>query len=229
MSEYIEANGHTVEAEQIRTKLISWGKENFRVFPWRMTRDPYKILVSEVMLHRTQARQVQPVYELFINQYPNLSLMVEASKEELNKVLYSLGLRWRTNLLHEMGKELMTRFKGKIPSDKGELLSLPGVSEYIAGAVRTFAWAYPEPLADTNTVRVAGRLFSLEVKDSSRRNRRFRELLEALLDQAMPRLYNYALLDLADKICLKKQEPLCEQCPLNRWCSYAQRQSRLMA
>lgn len=222
MPELIEANDHTVDANQIRKALISWGRDNFRAFSWRTTRDPYRILLSEIMLHRTQATQVVPVYEQFVQTYPDFPSMAQASKSELHNVLYSLGLRWRIDMVYEMGREIMSHFDGKIPVTKEDLISLSGVSEYVAGAVRVFSWNLPEALADTNTIRIIGRLFGLKIKDSSRRNRQFRNLLSALLDLENPRHYNYALLDLADKVCMKKQEPACEQCPLKSWCLYAQ-------
>lgn len=222
MPEYIEANTHSIEAAILRKSLIAWGKKNFRAFLWRMTRNPYKILMSEVMLHRTQAEQVVPVYEQFIQTYPDVESLIQTTKEDLHNILYSLGLSWRINLIYEMGNELKVRFNGMIPENKTDLLSLPGVSEYIAGAVRCFAWNLPESLADTNTVRVTGRLFGLIIKDSSRRNRQFRDLLTAMVDTVNPRDYNYALLDLADKVCMKRQKPLCLQCPLKNWCLHSE-------
>ena len=100
-----------------------------------------------------------------------------------------------------MAIQLVERFGGQVPQSKTDMLSLPGVSEYIASAVRCFAWNLPEAIIDTNTVRVVGRVFGLEIKDSSRRNRLFRDLIGALVDPVEPRVYNYALLDLADQIC----------------------------
>lgn len=220
MIEPVEANGHLIDAVLIRRSIIEWGEKNSRDFPWRKTRNPYHILMSEVMLHRTQAQQVVSVYEHFIQQYPNLSTLSKATKEELNEILYSLGLRWRIDLIYEMTNELMSRFNGEIPRSKAELLSLPGVSEYIAGAVRCFAWNLPEPILDTNTVRIAGRLFGLEIKDSSRRNSVFKNLITKLVDPDEPRAFNYAQLDLADKICTRKQAPDCMHCPLLQWCCY---------
>jgi A/G-specific adenine glycosylase len=117
-----------------------------------------------------------------------------------------------------MASELMDKWEGQVPFERAGLLSLPGVSEYIAGAVRCFAWNQPEPLADTNTVRITGRLFGLPVKDSSRRNKMFKELLGSLIHLNEPRQYNYALLDLADKICKKKTPPECYICPLQNMC-----------
>jgi A/G-specific adenine glycosylase len=172
------------------------------------------------MLHRTQAPQVVPIYAKFVESYQDVSALAHARKKDLHSMLYSLGLRWRIDLIHAMSVNLTRQFGGRIPRTKVDLLSLPGVSEYIASAVRCFAWNEPEPLIDTNTVRVVGRVFGLEIKDSSRRNRLFRELIAFLVDPNEPRAYNYALLDLADQVCMKKRAPECEKCPIQKYCVY---------
>lgn len=205
----------------LRPALLRWGKSHFRPFPWRQTRDPYRILLAEILLHRTQVKQMVAVYERLVASYPDIPLLAAADKATLDALLFSLGLRWRTDLLHAMAQEINTRFGGHIPTDKADLLSLPGVSEYIAGAVRCFAWDQPEVLMDTNTVRIAGRLVGWPVKDSSRRNTRFRRALELLVDPQEPRAFNYALLDLAHLVCHRRQEPRCQECPLAAWCDYA--------
>lgn len=220
MAEIVQTGDHTINAVTFRSALIAWGREHFRSFPWRQTEDPYLVLIAEVMLHRTQAPQVAPVYERFVERYPDVPALAQATKEELHSILYSLGLRWRIDLIHEMTAELMERFDGRVPESKAELLSLPGISDYIAGAVRCFVWNRAEPLVDTNTIRVIGRLFGLPIKDSSRRNRQFRELITALVDPDQPQIYNYALLDLADQICHKEREPACTQCPVLMYCVY---------
>lgn len=220
MAETIDAAGHKLDPVLVRQAIIEWGRVNFRPFPWRKTNDPYHILISEIMLHRTQAQQVIPVYEQFIKAYPNVNKIAKAQKEDINTMLYSLGLHWRSDLIYEMAIELINRFDGKVPRYKDDLLSLSGVSEYIAGAVRCFAWDIPEPILDTNTVRITGRLFGLEIKDSSRRNSQYKNIIAKLVDPHNPRVFNYAQLDLADKICTRKQEPLCLQCPLSKWCCY---------
>jgi len=217
----LTVKGHLVQLPVFRAALLAWGRENFRPFPWRLTNDPYRILMAEVMLHRTQARQVVPIYGRFIAKYPDIDALGCTARADLHEVLYSLGLRWRIDLIHTMAQVLVQHHHGQIPQDKDVLLSLPGVSEYVASAVRCFAWGFPEALIDTNTVRVAGRLFGLEVKDSSRRNRTFRELLTALVDQSDPRAFNYALLDLADEICTKRRPPQCDRCPVAVWCRSA--------
>jgi A/G-specific adenine glycosylase len=219
-SQILKSGDHVVEVRSFRRLLIAWGKKNFRPFPWRATHDPYHLLMAEVMLHRTQASQVVPVYERFIKRFPDVQALARATKEQLHEALYSLGLKHRIDLIHQMAVELMTHFGGQVPKDKADLLSLTGVSDYIASAIRNFGWNLPEPLIDTNTVRVTGRVFMLEIKDSSRRNPRFRELISGLLDPDSPGAYNYALLDLADRICTKKRPPDCKHCPVLRWCMY---------
>jgi A/G-specific adenine glycosylase len=171
---------HSVDAIAFRKALITWGNENFRAFPWRFTNDPYHVLMGEVMLHRTQARQVVPVYERFLERYPDLPALAKAKEEDLHGMLYSLGLKWRVRLIYEMVAELIQCFGGKIPSNRADFLSLPGVSDYIASAVCWFAWKHLQALIDTNTVRIAARVFNLKITDCLRRNRCFKALLEKL-------------------------------------------------
>jgi A/G-specific adenine glycosylase len=218
--EPVETDRLAIDAVLVRKIIIEWGNENFRHFPWRATTNPYRILMSEVMLHRTQAKQVVPVYKQFIQTYPDTKDIVRGRKEDIKAILYPLGLHWRIDLIYEMANQLMSRFDGVVPRSKEDLLSLAGVSEYIAGAIRCFAWNLPEPILDTNTVRITGRLFGLDIKDSSRRNPKFIIITKKLVDPDNPRAFNYAQLDLADKVCTRKQEPNCLQCPLSQWCCY---------
>lgn len=206
-----------------RHALLRWGERHFRPYPWRQTSDPYLILIAEVMLHRTQASQVMPVYEQFIKLYPDSHVLSKASRRDLQKTLLPLGLRWRIDLIHEMAREMVSRSAGRVPKEQSDLNELPGVSHYIASAVRCFAWNFQEVILDTNTVRVVARLLGLRATDSSRRSRLFRTLAEALIDRGNPRAYNYALLDLADKVCTARKPPVCEHCPVRKWCEYAAR------
>lgn len=207
----------------IQRRLLEWGKAHFRPFPWRQTEDPYRILVAEILLHRTRVHQMKPVYEAFIERFPDVYALARSDREEIHRTLYSLGLRWRVDSFFEMIQVIQNRFEGKIPEKREDLLSLPGVSVYIAGAVRCFAWNQPEVLMDTNTVRITGRLLGWEVRDSSRRSVQFRQALETFLDREHPRDFNYALLDLAHLVCLKRQPPLCGECPLKIWCHHAKK------
>ena len=209
-----------------RRVLIAWGQQNFRPFPWRTTTDPYQLLVAETMLHRTQASQVLLVYQSFIEQFPDTVRLSRASRKELHRRLYSLGLRHRVDLIRQMAAELVEKFGGKVPESKAHLRTLPGVSDYISSAIRSFAWNLPEPILDTNVVRVIGRIFDLETKDSSRRNPQFKKLAAILLDSKNPRAYNYAILDLADRICTSRSLPDCDNCPVIKWCAFGNRKRR---
>lgn len=216
----IHAEGHAVAAGQYRQTLVTWGRQHCRDLPWRRTRDPFHVLVAEILLHRTRALQVVPVYEELVEKYPTVTDLADAPVDTLREMLYSLGLRWRVDLLHQMATELTVRHGGKVPLDVELLGSLPGVSHYIACATTCFAGDAPAAIADTNTVRVVGRLFGLRTNDGTRRNKRFRRLLDELLDEENPRAYNLALLDLAEAICTPRK-PDHERCPLREFCRTA--------
>jgi len=210
----------STKIEEFRTNVKKWGEKNHRDFPWRKTQDPYKVLLAEIMLHRTQAIQVAKIYEDVIIKYPDINALAKAPISELHESLFTLGLRWRIDLIKDMAEVIVNKYESRIPKDKNELMSLPGISDYIACSVRCFAWNIAEPLRDTNTIRVIGRVHNIDIKDSSRRNSRFRDLAVELVDPEEPRAYNFALLDLADQVCTKKEEPNCDECPLNNLCLY---------
>jgi A/G-specific adenine glycosylase len=204
---------------EFRRALIAWGQANYRPFPWRSTRDPYSILIAELMLHRTQASQVLPVYVSFMSRFPDPLALVAATRREIRRELGPLGLQWRIELFCEMATELKVRHSGTVPLDKPSLLSLPGVGEYVASAVQCFSLDLPVPLIDTNTVRVCSRVLGLERKDSSRRSCLYRDTLSALLDPEEPRSFNLAMLDLAAELCTAARAPACGECPLLEFCS----------
>lgn len=220
MSSSININRNALSEE-----LLKWWAKNQRKFPWRKTQDPYRILISEVLLHRTKAEQVVPIYSEFIAKYPTIKDLSITSLDNIKKLLYHLGLHWRTELLHKMSVLVAKEYGGKIPSTKRELESLPGVSHYIASAVRCFAFGCPESLLDTNIVRILGRIFGIKTTDESRRSKRFQELSESILDKENTREFNYALIDLGALICRSK-EPLCKPCPLNQMCKLGSRRLR---
>lgn len=219
-TQLLEENSHSIRLPEYREKLKRWGRDNLRSFPWRETCDPYRVLIAEFMLIRTQAKQVAPVYLEFVDRFPTLADAADASPEEIQDILSPLGLSWRADRVYETLQKLQNRGEG-VPQDRKSLLSLPGVSQYVAGAVRCFAFGKPDPLIDANTVRIAGRIFGLEIKSSSRRNSTFRSLIGEMTDLEDPRLYNLSMLDLGAKICTS-QSPSCRKCPLAEMCSYGQ-------
>ena len=203
----------------LRTELLKWWCNEKRPFPWRETRDPYRVLIAEILLHRTKAEQVVSLYGRFLRLFPDIPALARATPEKLTQLFYSGGLHWRWKLIHSMAVTLEDSFKGEIPDNYYDLISLPGVSHYIASAVRCFAFGHPDVILDTNTVRVVGRLYDLPITDSSRRSRLFRAVLEELIDTERPREFNFALIDFAALIC-KSKTPKHEVCHLNRHCYY---------
>ncbi len=208
-------------AEEFRQNLLNWGRNNLINYPWRKNRTPYRVLVAEILLHRTRAEQVVPLYNSLLSKCPNIFSLAAMDIEELRRLLRSAGLRWRVDLMHRMARMIVDEYGGRIPERKEDLMELPGVSEYIASAVMCFAYGHPEPLLDTNTVRIAGRVFDIEIKDSSRRSKKMRELMRSLLDIEKPDIFNYAMIDFGKKVC-RKRDPDCIICPL-QICSYRRR------
>lgn len=206
-----------LSVESIRSELLIWWSRQGRCFPWRDTRNPYKILIAEILLHRTRADQVVNLYEKFFQHFPDINSVAVSSTEELSEILYSGGLNWRWKLMHAMAVELKDNMNGQIPSDFNTLVSLPGVSHYIASAVRCFAFGYPDVLLDTNTVRVIGRIAGLSITDSSRRSPLFRTILEKIIDVSHPREFNFALIDLSALMC-KSRNPIHNECCLKYYC-----------
>ena len=208
-----------IRPDDFRERLDAWYGLHGREFPWRQTRDPYRILVSEILLHRTRAEQVLPVYDQFIDEFPTPADIARKSRR-VRSLLKPLGLHWRTDLLLDMARDLELRFGGAVPDDRESLRSLPGVSDYISEAVRCFAFGRPAVLLDTNITRVVGRIEGLPVNDSARRNSRFRKELQRLLPSGRSRNAYLALIDLGAAVC-RPAHPSCPRCPFRELCKYA--------
>jgi A/G-specific adenine glycosylase len=204
-----------------REQLVAWGVRHGRSFPWRSSSDPYHLLIAEMMLRRTQARQVVPVYEEFLRRYPTPQALAAAPEEEVAGLLRPLGLSWRIPAFRHMGQRLIADYDGEVPRDREALLALPGVGEYVADAIRCFAYHEPIPLLDTNTVRVAGRYFGFPVHAESRRRAPVKRAVACLVDPHAPRASNLALLDLAATVC-RPRRPHCASCPVARGCTWRQ-------
>lgn len=219
--EILEANGHTLDLSSFHENLCTWDAQYRRAFPWRTTDNPFHIMMAELMLRRTQARQVVNVYNQFVVKYPDAEALAQASEKEVAQVLFSLGLAWRVPAFQQIARLLVEHYHRLVPASYQALTALPGVGDYVASAVCCFAFEQPLSIIDTNTVRIAGRLFHLPTHAESRRRKPIRTLLEELLDRQNPRAYNYAMLDLAALICVPSN-PQCTQCPLLPCCATGQ-------
>lgn len=171
------------------------------------------------MLHRTNAKQVEEVYIKFLKKYPNFNEICNVELDEIIKDLFSLGLIWRANNLYKVACIIIKEYDGNIPTEKNELLKLPGIGEYIASSFLCFAYNKPEAMLDTNIIRVIGRVYGLEISDSSRRNRKFNDIMKQLLKFGSCKLFSLSLIDFANAIC-KSRSPLCNICSLCSICNY---------
>lgn len=201
-------------------RLIAWHKKNKRNFAWRKTRNPYKVIVAEIMLQKTDAKKVSEVYGKFIADYPTIEALSEAPLRSLRKKISPLGIHQRANRLKKLATEIVKKYGGKVPSEKKELLKLPGVGNYVANAVLCFAFGRDVPLVDANIIRVLERVFS--IKSSRPRPRTDKNLwtaMEEMIPKSMAREFNLALLDFAAKVCTAK-EPKHKECPVKSLCDY---------
>jgi len=203
-----------------RSKIVDWYEKNGRLYPWRETNDPFRVLIAELMLRRTKADQVKPVYEQFIKKYPDVDFLAEAKKEDLERILYPLGLRWRIPAFQKMAREVREKYKSRIPENRDELTSLPGIGEYVAGAVLSIAYGKKEWLVDSNIVRILKRYFGIEMSKEGRRDKHVVEITKSYVPAKDPRKAILGILDITALVC-KPGEPDCEKCPLMDHCCYA--------
>jgi len=200
--------------------LLDWHKQNSREFPWRETADPYKILVSEILLQKTKAENVVSVYNKFTKKYPNANKLVAASFNELKSETEKLGLfNQRAANLQKLAKILVEKYEGKVPNNKKELLELPGVGNYIANAVLCFAFRIDCPLLDTNIGRILERVFSIKVAGEERKKDRAWEMAARLVPSGKSQEYNYSLIDFGALVCTSRN-PRHNLCPLTHICDY---------
>jgi A/G-specific adenine glycosylase len=203
-----------VSIELFQRLLLEWWQHHARDYPWRHTRTLYRTVIAELMLRRTQADQVVPVYLRFLKKYPTLKEAASARPEEIKKILYSLGLAWRADGIVKFLQEAYARFGNNLPANLEQLRDLPGIGEYVSAAAVCFADGQAVSVIDTNVVRVLGRIFGLDTHGEARRRKPMRELANRAVDRYHPAEYNYALLDFAAKVCTARK-PRCHECPFH--------------
>jgi A/G-specific adenine glycosylase len=203
--------------QYLRTNLLYWYQKHGRRYPWRMASDLYKILIAEIMLRRTKADQVLPVYQRFMHLYPNIQSLSIANEEDIKRVCAPLGLGWRNMEFRNLALLINERYREEIPSEREELIKLPGVGEYVADAFLVSAYNQKQWIADANVVRVLSRFFGLEFKGDGRRDRGIMELVKKYVDWEPPKVAAFAIIDFAVLVC-KNHQPehskcfVCERC-----------------
>lgn len=203
----------------LRIQLVRWFDMNGRIYPWRETRDPFRILIAEMMLRRTKADQVRSVYEKLFVEYTDINSFAQADEDKIRKILYPLGLKWRIPAFVRVAKQIQEKYRGVVPQTREELLTLPGVGDYVAGAVLSIAYGKREWIVDSNVVRLFRRYFGIETSKEGRRDKDIIQIAKAYVSNKNPRKANIAMLDFTALVCTP-QRPKHERCPLKRGCQY---------
>ena len=204
---------------RFQRRLLAWYRRHGRDLPWRRTRVPYRVLVSEIMLQQTQVDRVIPKYREFLRTYPTLRALAAAPVEQVRRLWYPLGYNIRPLRLHAIACESVARYRGRLPDSAEALRALPGIGRYTAGAVLSFAYGRDTAILDTNVRRVLTRVFL-----GPRRSTRLRgdkalwDLAEALVPEGRGYDFNQALMDFGATRCTPRR-PSCGGCPMGAFCA----------
>jgi A/G-specific adenine glycosylase len=206
------------EKTQIQGQLLAWYRSIRRDLPWRQTKNPYYIWVSEVMLQQTQVDTVIPYYNRFITQFPTMEDLAFAEEEAVLKLWEGLGYYSRARNLQAGVKEVVENYMGQLPTDRSEILKIKGIGPYTSGAILSIAFNKSEPAVDGNVMRVLSRLFLIDDDIAKAKTRQiFEQLLYQLIPNNAASDFNQALMELGALVCKPKQ-PKCEECPLANVC-----------
>ncbi|HYV91335.1 MAG TPA: A/G-specific adenine glycosylase [Chitinophagales bacterium] len=199
-------------------KLLKWYEKNPRSLPWKKTKDPYKIWLSEIIMQQTRVEQGTPYYEKLIKLFPTLTHLASAGEDEVLRAWQGLGYYTRARNLHAAAKQIVTGYNKKFPSSYNEIIKLKGVGAYTAAAISSFAFDLPHAVVDGNVFRVLSRAFGVKKPiDSTGGKKLFTELSNALLDKKNPAAYNQAIMNFGALVCMPVN-PLCEQCFFRKEC-----------
>lgn len=204
---------------ELRAQLLRWFDQHQRSLPWRKTRDPYGIWVSEVMLQQTQVDRVVKYWTQFLARFPTVRSLAEAQVADVLSMWTGLGYYSRARNLHAAANEIVAKFGGALPDSVDQLLTLPGFGRYTAGAVASIAFELEAPLVDGNVARVLSRLLELDGAPGDRkREATLWEAAEVLVTGTRPGDWNQSLMELGATVCVP-QNPLCLLCPVRGSCA----------
>lgn len=203
------------------SRLHAWYLAHAREMPWRKTKDPYHILVSEFLLQQTQVKQATPYYERFVKRFPTIQSLARASQHDVLKAWEGCGYYARARHLHQTAKIIVEKYGGKIPADHDTLLSLPGIGPYLAAAISSIAFGERRAVLDGNVIRVLARVqaFGQSVDEPAAKKKLqiiAQEWLEAL--SASSSIHNQSMMELGALICTPRN-PDCAHCPLQKDCA----------
>ena len=202
----------------LQEEIIFWYLKNKRNFPWRKTRDPYKIWVSEVILQQTRAAQGITFYEKFLKEFPTLEILAKSNEQKVLKTWQGLGYYTRARNLFHTACKIVNDFKGKFPEDYKKLKAFKGIGDYTASAIGSICFDLPEAVVDGNVYRVISRIFAIDNPiDISGSHKIFKEKANSLIKGYVPGLFNQAMMEFGSIQCVPRK-PNCDICPVKKEC-----------
>lgn len=210
-----------IPAGEFATTLVAWYQDHKRDLPWRNTTNPYAILVSEIMLQQTTVATVRGYYDRFLARFPTAASLAAAPEQDVLTLWSGLGYYRRARSLQAAARVIVADHGGEVPQSLEELLKLPGIGRYTAGAIASFAYGQRASIVEANSARVLTRLHAVRtVLTAPASQKRLWSLAETLLPHHDMRQYNYAIMELGSLVCTPRS-PLCGLCPVRKWCRAA--------
>lgn len=204
-------------------QVLSWYDIHKASFPWRTTKNPYRVLVTEMLLRKTTRKQVRSLYPVFFERFPNVKVLASADVSTIKKIITPLGMeKIRSKLLHEMAEKITSYYSSEVPLEKKQLMELPGVGSYISNAVMLLIGKKRVPLVDTNSMRIVERVFNGNDRTSTRATVEKEKFISDLLPRKRFIDFNLAMLDFASEVCIPRT-PKCGSCPLKTLCVYTEK------
>ena len=208
-----------MEKQSFTHAILSWYDEGHRSLPWRMTREPYRIWVSEIMLQQTRAETVVSYYERFLVRYPTVYELAQSPEEELLKMWEGLGYYSRARSLQKAARIIVSEYDGQLPADVEQLRALPGIGDYTAGAIASIAFGIPAAAVDGNVERVICRYYGIEdTVGTPAVRRRVTQMTQALVPQDRPGAFANAMMEMGATLCTPRN-PQCLICPVRASCA----------
>lgn len=207
-----------MESRYFSKKVVRWFEKNKRDLPWRETKDPFRIWLSEIILQQTRVNQGLPYYLKFVEAFPTVFDLASAPEQKILRLWQGLGYYTRARNLHKCAKEVVSRYNGKFPSTFDELKTLPGIGDYTAAAIASIAFGQPVAVVDGNVFRVLARIFGIDTPINTPEGKRiFTTLANEFVPKENPDVHNQAMMEFGARFCTPRN-PSCETCTFQSDC-----------
>lgn len=214
----LDRGNRLLNHSEFSIQVLNWYKANKREMPWRETKDPYKIWISEIMLQQTRVDQAWPFFERFISQFPTVFDLAKANQQQVLKAWEGLGYYSRARNLHAASKMIVEEFGGKLPEKYDEIIKLKGIGPYTAAAITSIAFGKPNAVVDGNVIRVITRYYGIEEDiRSSRTTKEVQAHVDELISRDQPAEFNQGMMEIGSTVC-KPSNPDCLSCPIQTGC-----------